>query len=79
MRATIVDLRYKMPKILRALRLREPVSIYYHGKLQGTIVPVKPAVPRPLEDSPVFGLHRGDKRPVKRVMDELRAPRYRDH
>ena len=32
MKATIVDLRYRMKDILRALERNEDVSILYHGK-----------------------------------------------
>jgi antitoxin (DNA-binding transcriptional repressor) of toxin-antitoxin stability system len=78
-KATVVDLRYKMPKVLKALRAREPVTLLYHGKVQGTIMPAKPAVRKRVEDSPFFGSRRGDKRSVKKIMDELRAPRYRAH
>lgn len=77
MKATVVDLRYKMPKILKALRLREPVTLLYHGKVQGTIIPVKSPVRKSIKDSPLFGIRRKDKRSVKEIVDELRAPRYR--
>ena len=77
MKATIVDLRYKMPRVLKALRAREPVTLLYHGKVQGTILPAKDATRKRVEDSPFFGSRRGDRRPIKRIMDELRAPRYR--
>ncbi len=33
MKASIVDLRYKMKEILRALERRETVTILYHGKV----------------------------------------------
>ena len=42
MKATIVDLRYRMKDVLRALDRREDVSILYHGKLKGTIRPNAP-------------------------------------
>lgn len=77
MKATIVDLRYKMPRVLKALRLRETVTLQYHGKVQGTIVPVKPATRPSVKDSPLFGILRKDKRSVKKIMDKLRAPRHR--
>ena len=39
MKATIVDLRYKMSDILKALDRRERVTLLYHGRVKGTIVP----------------------------------------
>lgn len=78
MKASIVDLRYKTKEILKALEAREPVSIYYHGKLKGTIVPPKPAKKMRSEDHPFAGMLRRDKRSVKQIMKELRRPRYHD-
>ena len=79
MRASIVDLRYKMPRVLKALRLREPVTLLYHGKEQGILHPVHPATARRLADSPVFGMWQNEKRPTKKIMNSLRAPRFRAH
>ena len=39
MQATIVDLRYKMKEVLKALDRKEPVTIVYHGKEKGVILP----------------------------------------
>jgi len=39
MQATIVDLRYKMKEVLKALERKEPVTIVCHGKEKGLIVP----------------------------------------
>jgi hypothetical protein len=78
MKATIVDLRYKMKDVLKALDAREPVSIYYHGKLKGTIIPAQAEKKMRVEDHPFFGMRKNDKRSVKQVMKELRKPRYHD-
>jgi hypothetical protein len=79
MKATVVELRYKMPRVLKALRARESVTLLYHGKVEGTISPVKPASRPRLEDSPVFGMRKSDKRSAKKIVDDLRSPRYRAH
>lgn len=76
MKASIVDLRYKTKEILRALEAREPVSIYYHGKLKGTIVPARAEKKMRVEDHPFFGMRKNDKRSVEKVMKELRQPRH---
>jgi antitoxin (DNA-binding transcriptional repressor) of toxin-antitoxin stability system len=78
MKASIVDLRYKTKEILKALEARESVSIYYHGKLKGTIVPAEPAKKFDSKKHPLFGMRKGDKKSVKQVMEELRRPRYHD-
>jgi antitoxin (DNA-binding transcriptional repressor) of toxin-antitoxin stability system len=77
-KASIVDLRYKMKEVLKALEAREPVSIYYHGKLKGTIVPAEPARKFDTKKHPFFGMNKGDKKSVKQIMKDLRGGRYRD-
>ena len=37
MKATIVDLRYRMNDILKALERNEDVNILYHGKTKGVL------------------------------------------
>ncbi len=39
MKASVDDLRYKMNEVLKALDRREKVTLIYHGKVKGTIVP----------------------------------------
>jgi hypothetical protein len=78
MKASIVDLRYKMKDVLKALDARETVSIYYHGKLKGTIVSAEPVKKFDSKKHPFFGMRKNDKKSVKQVMKELRKPRYHD-
>lgn len=81
MKASIVDLRYRMKDILRALKRNERVTILYHGKVAGTIMPPQPKKPRvPLKDHPLFGSDKGPatQKEVDRIMDDLRGGRYRD-
>ena len=77
MQASIVNLRYKMKDILRALERRERVTILYHGKVKGTIVPAeRDAEPR-VTSHPFFGMRADDARSVEKVVDELRGGRFR--
>ena len=39
MRATVVDLRYKMNDVLKALERNEKVTVLYRGKIKGVLVP----------------------------------------
>lgn len=77
MRASIVDLRYKMKDILRALERRETVTILYHGKVKGTIVPAERDGELRVAAHPFFGMRADDARPVEKVVDELRGGRFR--
>ncbi len=82
MKASVVDLRYKMKDILGALRRRENVEILYHGKPIGKIVPIDEGKKKiDLSKHPFFGMHRhlgATAKDVKKAMDELRKPRYSD-
>jgi len=39
MKASVVDIRYKMTEVLDALERSESVAILYHGKTKGIIQP----------------------------------------
>ena len=77
MQASIVDLRYKMKDILKALERRETVTILYHGKVKGTIVPAERDAESRVAAHPFFGMRATDARPVEQVVDELRGGRFR--
>lgn len=77
MEATIVDLRYHMKDVLRALDRNEEVRILYRGKLKGVIKPHIERKPTKVTDHPFFGSWRDDE-PVEALMDRLRGGRYRD-
>jgi hypothetical protein len=77
MEASILDLRYKMKDVLKALERRENVRILYHGKEKGTIIPADPKAGKSVKDHPFFGMRKKDRRPVPDVMDDLRGERYR--
>ncbi len=77
MKASIVDLRYNMSEIRKALKQNEPVKIYYHGKLEGTIIPAQATQKtKKVEDHPFFGQHKTSKLSVTKTMDLLRSSRY---
>jgi len=77
MQASIVDLRYKMKDILQALERRETITILYHGKVKGTIVPAEREAEPRVTSHPFFGMRADDARPVEQTMDELRGGRLR--
>jgi antitoxin (DNA-binding transcriptional repressor) of toxin-antitoxin stability system len=77
MQASIVDLRYKMKEILRALERREPVTILYHGKKIGTIVPAERELEPRVTAHPFFGMRAAKAQSVKKAIDRLRAGRFR--
>lgn len=79
MKASVVDLRYKTKDVLRALERRETVTVLYHGKVKGTIVPPRSGCQTPrVADHPFFGIAARDRRPVTRLIDELRKGRFDD-
>lgn len=78
MQATVVDLRYRMREVLRALSRREKVRLLYHGKIKGTIIPSSRKKRQKVKEHPFFGMLRQDKRRVSDVMKEIRGDRYND-
>ena len=77
MRATIVDLRYRMHEVLKALGRNEKVSIFYRGQLKGilTATPVSSAIK--VTEHPFFNMQPSQKL-VEEEIDDLRGGRHRD-
>ncbi len=76
MEATIVDLRYKMNDVLKALERNEKVNVKYRGKIKGTIVPNKVIEQKAVEEHSFFGMMKHDQATVEEVMQKLRGNRY---
>ncbi len=73
MKASIVDLKYKMSEVLSALDRRERVDILYHGKVKGIILPVEKKSKVKVSKHPFFGMTSGKKKTVEKVMEKLRG------
>lgn len=78
MKATVVDLRYKMNDVIKALERREDVTILYHGKVKGVIKPVGHKSIGSVHKHPFFGMNKDEKKSVEAIMSELRGSRYDD-
>lgn len=76
MKASIIDLRYKMKNILKALERNEKITILYHGKEKGILIPGKNKKNIHIKDHAFFGMNKEEKKPVESQMDELRGSRY---
>lgn len=76
MKASIIDLRYKMKDVLKALDRKEEVTILYHGKVKGVIVPVNNKKKKKVKDHPFFGMLKSSDISVSEKMQNLRGPRY---
>ncbi len=76
MKASVVDLRYRMNDILKAIDRNEEVAILYHGKVKGVIKPKTSRDRRPISSHPFFNMY-SSKKAVKEEMDDLRGDRYR--
>ncbi|MCC6590725.1 MAG: type II toxin-antitoxin system prevent-host-death family antitoxin [Bryobacterales bacterium] len=83
MEANIVDLRYRMKDVLRAIDRGEVVTILYRGKRKAKLVPIAPAeksatatLPR-FEDQPAFGMwsDRADMADPDQYVRNMRQPR----
>ena len=76
MKANIVDLRYKMKDVLKALERKERVEIIYHGRSKGMIIPIHEHVQKSVKEHPLFGSLAGRKKSVAGMMQDLRGGRY---
>ena len=78
MKAKVVDLRYKMNEVLKALDRNEKVTILYHGKVKGVILPATPEKGIKVQDHPFFGMCRDEEgTSVSETLQQLRGGRYR--
>lgn len=79
MKASIVDLRYHMHDVLKALSRNESVTIMYHGEEKGIIMPIKSTqTTLKIQDTAMFGMYSDDQETVEVVMNKLRGGRYSD-
>ena len=80
MKATVVDLRYKMNDVLKALDRNEKVTVLYRGKVKGVLIPSgKQKNGIKMSEHPFFGMSSSNT--DKSVLDELdilRKGRYDD-
>jgi len=76
MKATVVDLRYRMNEILRALARNEDVSILCHGRLKGVIRPKAENPSIKVREHPFFNM-LGSCGSVDEQMAVLRESRVR--
>ena len=77
MKASVLDLRSRMSEVIKALDRRERVSLLYHGKIKGEIVPVAKEQRNRTTDHPFFGMSSEDAEAVGDVMKRMRGARYR--
>ena len=79
MKASVVDLRYRMKDVLKALDRNESVDVLHYGRKRGTIVPYKVDRKRSsVKEHEFFGFSHNDAASVEEKMDQLRGGRYRD-
>ena len=77
MQATVVDLRYHMNDVLKALDRNEDVDILYRGKTKGILMAKVERTAGKVSDHPFFNM-RGSGRSVETEMESLRGGRCRD-
>lgn len=78
MKASIVDLRYRMKSVLAALDRGEPVTVLHRGRPRARLVPItEKKKRRSLTEHPAFGMwkDREDMADVAKYVRELRKPR----
>jgi hypothetical protein len=76
MKATVVDLRYRMNDVLKALDRNEKVTILYHGREKGTLTAEPAQAQIKVSEHPFFNMMPEGKS-VSEQMDALRGGRQR--
>jgi len=77
MEATVVDLRYRMNDVLKALERNENVSVLYRGKVKGVIQAAVRSTSTKVREHGFFGC-RASSESVDQIMGKVRGGRYRD-
>lgn len=79
MNVSVVDLRYNMKDVLKALDRSEKVMVHYHGKLKAVLIAHKEekASVR-VQEHPAFGMFKNRKISVQNEARALRADRAYD-
>jgi hypothetical protein len=75
MEATIVDLRYRMNDVLKALDRNETVTVLYRGKPKGVLRRAPAAPATRVRDHAFFGSCR-DGETVEQAMARIRGGRF---
>lgn len=80
MKATVVDLRYKMNDILKALDKNEKVTVSYRGKIKGILIPSgERKQDAKMSEHPFFGMYSSTTdQSVLDEIDSLRNGRFND-
>jgi antitoxin (DNA-binding transcriptional repressor) of toxin-antitoxin stability system len=76
MNASVLDLRYKTSDILAALEKREQVTILYHGKPKGTIIPLEDSTSGKVCEHEFFNMYARETESVEEAMERLRGGRH---
>ncbi len=77
MNATVVDLRYRMNDVLKALDRKENVNVLYRGAVKGILYPVGEPLGGHVAEHPFFGVRESGPS-VESQMESLRGGRCRD-
>ena len=79
MQVSVLDLRYKINDVLKALERNEEVTLIYCGRIKGTIVPAKREEDTRMADHPFFGMSSGEyQKTVPDTLTDLRKTRLDD-
>jgi hypothetical protein len=74
-KASVVDLRYRMNEILKAIDRNEEVTVLYHGKVKGVLKPKISAGGKRISDHPFFNMYPS-KKTIRKEIAALRGDRY---
>jgi antitoxin (DNA-binding transcriptional repressor) of toxin-antitoxin stability system len=80
MKATVLDLRYRMKDVFRAIDRGESITVTYRGTVKARIVPAGEIVTAKSNADPAFGMWR-DRKDLENPSEyvrKIRQPRIHD-
>ena len=77
LKASVVDLRYRMNEVLSALERNETVEILYHGKIKGIIQPSGFKTTKRVKEHKLFCMRIETEESVNVIMEKVRGQRYK--
>jgi antitoxin (DNA-binding transcriptional repressor) of toxin-antitoxin stability system len=77
MKTSVMDLRYRTKEILRAIDVREEVTLTHRETEKAKIIPTeaKPRAPRSLHEHPAVGMWADSTESVSELIARIRMPR----
>ena len=73
MKASVIDLRNKMSRILKAIERNENITLMYHGREKAMIIPIRNETKLKVKDHEFFGMGSDNAKNVNEIITDIRG------